>query len=324
MLAAQISNMDDGTRKLLEQSFGFKKQSPITSMPVGDERKMREMDQGFMGELMKDPTKRDQLRARRTGTQTQVQDQKDTLDLELGNKDLDYKKLNFEKLSDDVNIGKLLNAEKERSLKKLQEFRSRSGGKLDPVGLVDRIATNRATEQDMELYSVISNEPGMGDALGSMLEFRKIQDQQRNSLSLRTVGMQDDFLRLAMQSVNNASQEFSRASSYVNKVVSDAALAKISIGEALKADPQRAAMYNEALATRNESKARLDMYRPLVQKGFEKFEIKFPEVDPSSAAPAPPASDPELDMAKQALAQGVSREVVAKKYKQRTGKDLPR
>lgn len=294
MILEQMSNMDEGTRKLLEQSLGFRKNAPISTLPVGAQRQERELNQRLLNEAMATPEGAAEVRASRTGTLRANQREAENLSIQGAKQDLEYKKLNFEKLTDDVGIGKLLNAEKERALKKLQEYRANN--KIDPIGLVERIATNKATQSDLEMFSVISNEPGMGDALNKMLEFRQMRDNQRNSLYLRTAGMQDDFLRLAVQTVSQASQEYNKASRIVNDIVGQAALSKISVEEALAADKQRAAMYQEALAVRNESKQLLDSYRPLVKAGFEKFGVKFPEVTPGAgSSTSPSAVDPAVE-----------------------------
>ena len=304
----QFSNMDPAALAQIQKTIGFVNQAPLTSLPAGAERKQRELKQAALGRVMATPQGAEEVDANLTGTLTSTQRKAADLNIQGAEQDLQYKKLDFEKLTDDVGIGKLLNAEKERTILKLQEYRKNN--KIDTISLVDRIATNKATQSDFEMFSVISSEPGMGEALNKALEFRQMRDNQKNSLYLRTAGMQDDFLRLAVQTVNQASQEYSRASAAVNKVVSDAALAKISVEEALKTDPQRKAMYDEAIRIRDESKQLLDSYRPLVKSGFERFGVKFPEVTPQATgttAPAAPLNEtPQQRLARIKKEQGIN------------------
>jgi hypothetical protein len=193
--------------------------------------------------------------------------------------------LNFEKLSSDVPLGKLLNAEKERALTKLNEMRARAGGKFDPAKIANAMLNGNPSPEEAEMFAVIQNEPGMGEAMNTLIEMGKLAKQNKYSMGLRFAGMQDDFTRLAISSVSQAAGEYNKAAQIVNKVVGDAALAKISIEEALKADPARKQMYDDALVVRDEAQQRLNMYKPLVQSGFERMGVKFPDVAPAAATP---------------------------------------
>ena len=75
----QLGNMDEGTRKLFEQSIGYRNQAPISALPVGAERQMREMKQGAMNRVMATPEGAAEIDASLTGTLTPTQRKKDYL-----------------------------------------------------------------------------------------------------------------------------------------------------------------------------------------------------------------------------------------------------
>ena len=325
MILEQMGNMDAGTRSLLEQSLGFKKQSPVSQLPVGAERQMREMNMGLLNETLASPEGKQDYLKKTLGRRTNTDLKKEQQELAQGAQALKFNDLNFEKLSGDVQIGKLLNAEKERNLKKLNEIRLQSGGRLDPQRVASAIASGRPTQTDLEMYSVIKNEPGMGEALDSTIEFLKLGMQHRNSLSLRVVGQQDDFLRMAMGTVAQAASEYKNAAQMVNAVTAKNKIAGVSLEEALAADPTLAQQFQQAIQIRDEAKGRLDMYRPLVQKGFEKYGVKFPEIDVDSSGPNPEQqTDPLAQAAYDAIkARPDKAAQIRASYKAKTNKDLP-
>lgn len=284
MLMEQFSNMDDATRAQLTKSLGFKNQDPIAKLPVGVQRQERESVATYNKTLT--PEQRDIQMANKAGTVSQKDLlRRDTTDAR------DAQKFEWEKAlapveiklkTLDVGTKELLANEQKRALDVVAAARS----KYPEVNLgkvVNDIMKNRVDADTQGMLTVITADEGLSSALKTIIDIQQTNQKYANDFGLRRSGMEDDVARLAISAVNGAATEFDRASRVVNKIISDAALAKISIEEALKADPQRKAMYDEAIITRDAAKQRLDMYKPTVEASFKKMGMQFPEVVPPPA-----------------------------------------
>jgi hypothetical protein len=82
--------------------MGFKKQSPVTGLPVGAQRQMREMDQKNLSEIMADPVKREEYQAGRYNLLRATQRKKEEQDLKTGEQQINLNDLNMELVSGNV------------------------------------------------------------------------------------------------------------------------------------------------------------------------------------------------------------------------------
>lgn len=206
MLAEQLSNMDEGTRKLLEQSMGFKKQAPISSMPVGAERKMREMTQGILGEVMADPIKRQDYIKKVTGARTDTDIKKETQDLTKGQQEIDINAMNAELLTGKLKDFKRTQANVDAALAKYPDLTNvnykqivrdliRTGKPVDPALIT-------ASIQDEGAKALL--DLGIKSELMSMeneyaMRLRTAKDPNTSALLLRTLTEQANQIETTQQ-----------------------------------------------------------------------------------------------------------------------------
>lgn len=301
MLLEQFGNMDEGSRNMLAQSLGFKNENPIAKLPVGAQRQERESVAAYNKTMT--PEQRDIQMANKAGTVSQKdilrrdtvnaqQDQKFEWEQALAPVELKLKNL-------DVGTKELLAGEQKRALDVITAARLKYP-EVNMGKVVSDITKNRVDADTQGMLTVIMADEGLSSALKTIIDIQQTNQKYANDFGLRRAGMQDDVTRLAISAVNGAATEFDRASRIVNKIISDAALAKIDISEALR-DPQRKAMYDEAVITRDAAKERLDIYKPTVKASFERMGLQFPEVTP------PPVDTSATDTPAQRLAKAKAR-----------------
>lgn len=240
MLAEQLSNMDEGTRKLLEQSMGFKKQAPISSMPVGAERKMREMTQGILGEVMADPIKRQDYIKKVTGARTDTDIKKETQDLTKGQQEIDINAMNAELLTGKLKDFKRTQANVDAALAKYPDLTNvnykqivrdliRTGKPVDPALIT-------ASVQDEGAKALL--DLGIKSELMSMeneyaMRLRTAKDPNTSALLLRTLTEQANQIETTQQRLMMQKQMAEKA------LVDDNAFKLASITAANDKDPAK-------------------------------------------------------------------------------------
>lgn len=81
-LMTRIANMGDAERQALADTMGYKKKNPFQALPAGEERKNRELKDKFMTEVMGDPIKAAEFKAKLLGIKTDSERQLDQVTLE--------------------------------------------------------------------------------------------------------------------------------------------------------------------------------------------------------------------------------------------------
>lgn len=325
MLLSQIENMTPEARMAMEQTLGFRKKTPLQKLPEGPELQFKRRQKSFMETAT--PQQLEDMVAKSLGTKGRTEMERET-------QEFDWKKrineLNFTKLTDDTELGKLLNDEKRRALEVLNKARV-DNPEINIDRLIPGLMTGRLTQQDLAQIQVITADPALSGALNTVIDFAKLGQQNKLSLGLKSISNQDDYIRLALSAVESARKEYNDADNSLSRILNGAALTKINIEQARKADPQRAGMIDDVLARRNNALIRLQTYQPIVDKAFG---ITTPATGQPGAAPAGQATpsptptvppvDQEAQMALAAIRQRPDQEKqIRAKYKQRTGKDLP-
>lgn len=206
MLAEQLSNMDDGTRKLLEQSLGFKKESPVSQLPVGAERKMREMNMGLLNEVMATPEGKQDYLKKIYGARTEADKKKESQELTQGQQQLDINALNTELLTGKVKDMKRTQANIDSALAKYPDLTNinykqivrdliRSGKPVDPALIT-------ASVQDEGAKTLL--ELGIKSELMDLenryaMQLRTAKDPNTPALLLRTLTEQANQIETTQQ-----------------------------------------------------------------------------------------------------------------------------
>lgn len=240
MLAEQMSNMDAGTRQLLEQSIGFRKQAPISAMPVGAERQMREMTQGILGEVMKDPVKRQDYIKKVTGARTDTDIKKEQQELTTGQQQIDINAMNAELLSGKVKDFKRTQASVDAALAKYPDLSGvnyktivrdliRTGKPVDPALITASIQDEGAKALlDLGIKSELmslENEYAM--------RLRTAKDPNTSALLLRTLTEQANQIETTQQRLMMQKQAAEKS------LVDDTAFKLASITAANDKDPAK-------------------------------------------------------------------------------------
>ena len=213
MLAEQMSNMDEGTRKLLEQSLGFKNQSPISQLPVGAERQQRELMQGLLGETLADPTGREDLLKRFYGKRTKVDVTKEQLDvqgkqveIDAAKQTIDINDLNKQLLGGKVSDMKRTQADIDKAMlaypdlkginyKSLVRDSIRSGRPVDPA----LITATFQSEGAKALFEIAVKSELMGLENEYSMRLRTAKDPNTSMLLLRTLTEQANQIETTQQ-----------------------------------------------------------------------------------------------------------------------------
>jgi hypothetical protein len=144
------------------------------------------------------------------------------------------------------------------------------------------------------MLQVMAGDEYLSNALGTIMDFAKLRETTRSQMNLRFASQRDDFARLAISAVESARKEYADSTRELTGYLNGAALSKISIEEAKKADPNRAALIDQALGRRQAALSRLQTYGPVVDKSFGvKVDVPMDEITAPAPIAAPAGETPE-------------------------------
>jgi hypothetical protein len=206
MLLEQMSNMDEGTRKQLEQTLGFKKNTPISALPVGAQRQQREMEQKEVAGIQADPTKYQDYLAGKYKVRTEDQRKADGLKIKGAEQEIDINALNMEVMSGKVKDMKRTQADVDAAIAKYPDLSKvnykaivrefvRQGRPIDPALLTASI-NNEGARAALDL--------GIKTELMSLeneysMRLRTAKDPNTSALLLRTLTEQANQIEATQQ-----------------------------------------------------------------------------------------------------------------------------
>jgi hypothetical protein len=280
MILDQFANMDPAQRQAMAEGFGFKTPpSSLMNLPMGPQAKARKEEEDFVNALS--PEGKTEYAYKRRGLLTPAeQDYKKQLE-----------KIQLEKITDDVGISKILNAEKTRAIQQIEQYR-KANPEIDVSGLVSRLFNNRLAPGDTEQIQVLQQD--LGSAFNTILEMGKFTAQNRMSMALRGAGVKDDMYRIAMSALESARKEYNDANDMLQSFMATNKMSQIGLDRFFQVNPGAKTQYDAIQKRIQDAKTRFDSYLPAV-RGFMKKEmgIDIPDIvtePPPAAAPAGPVT----------------------------------
>lgn len=275
MILDQFANMDPAQRQAISESFGFKAPpATLMNLPMGPAAKARKEEEDFVAALS--PEQKTEYAYKRRGL--------------LSPAEQDYKKqlekIQLEKLTEDVGISKILNAEKTRAIQQIEQYR-KANPNIDVGGLTTRLLNNRLTPGDAEQIQVLQQD--LGPAFNTILEMGKFTAQNRMNMALRGAGVKDDMYRIAMNAVESARKEYNDANDMLQAFMAANKMSQVGLDKFFEVNPGARVQYDAIQSRIRDAKARFDSYLPAV-RGFMKKEMGIDIPDITTAPPPPPAT----------------------------------
>ena len=206
MILEQMGNMDAGTRSLLEQSLGFRKHAPISQLPVGAERQMREMNMGLLNETLASPEGKQDYLKKTLGRRTATDLKKEQQELAQGAQALDLNAMNIELTSGKVKDYKRTQAAIDAAMQKYPDLQGinykvlvrdmiRTGKPIDPA----MITASMQDEGAKTLFEVAVKSELMSLENEYSMRLRTAKDPNTSALLLRTLTEQANQIETTQQ-----------------------------------------------------------------------------------------------------------------------------
>lgn len=294
MLLDQISNMDPTQRQMLASGFGFKNENPFGGIAEGEQLTERKMKQDAIKSLT--PEQMTQKKAKLAGVDTQesidrtkvLQGREDTVFGQEQQKfqwEKELKDIQLPKAKSDAQLGLILNQEKERAIKQVQDLRKKYP-QIDIDGIMKGMMSGQMTPQLMEQFQVLtSGDDNALSAFNTIMDFQKIRVQQRNSMLLRGAQNNDDLMRAATGMVAQAEKEANDAMRSYTAITGASPLTKMDMSNL---DPERRIRAEGLLKTYQEAQGRASQYRDILIQATQKAGFKVNPLAPPPSGTVDP------------------------------------
>jgi hypothetical protein len=272
----QLGNMDDASRKLFEQTMGFKKQSPVTGLPVGVQRAERERIQGLRNEAMKDPTKADELVSKDLGISNTQERQLKGLQIQGAQLGLEGKVI-------DNKTGKLKLDVLEKEVKRTEDILSKAAPELADAARAVVFGQQVPVESLQRIYA----DPQLSQAFSDYLKGFQMQlegNVRKSIASMRTP--QDKMLAISWveKKIDNLRMEADNRRTAIQG----------RNGMLLQLSDRLA--YDKALRELAEYETQLKEFESVYNDELKKQGIKIPEAGPKGPITPGPLANPKNRM----------------------------